>query len=415
MKKLLIIYPHWPPSNLAGVHRSRLLANFLPDHGWQPIVLSVKPEFYEENLDWDLTKTVKPHVQLHAVNAFRIHNRWRLIGDIGLRGFFQLYQGAKKIIENERIDAILIPIPIYYTALLGPLLFAKYKIPYGIDYIDPWSDGIAGADRPFGRAWLSNQLANFLEPLSLRKAQFVTGVSEKYFQYVYDRGWLKKGIPSVGMPYGFDPDDHAIRLENIQVPWSKETHAWVYAGAFLPKSHAFIQSLFETIAKIKSEGLWPEDHRLYFLGTGNYKEKSISTYAQEAGIAELVVENRQRFPYLHILHFLQLSHRVMVIGSTEIHYTASKTFQAILSQRPVFSMLHKESSATEILESCGCGHLCARYSEDMDSASWQEIIKITLLKAIKDTTYTPDLHKLQPYSASESAKKLAELLNQIVS
>ena len=27
MKRILIIYPHWPPSNLVGVHRVRLIAN----------------------------------------------------------------------------------------------------------------------------------------------------------------------------------------------------------------------------------------------------------------------------------------------------------------------------------------------------------------------------------------------------
>ena len=48
MKNMLIIYPHWPPSNLAGVHRARLISNFLPDFGWHPIVLTVKEIYYEE-------------------------------------------------------------------------------------------------------------------------------------------------------------------------------------------------------------------------------------------------------------------------------------------------------------------------------------------------------------------------------
>ena len=48
MKTLLIIYPHWPPSNLVGVHRVRLLVNEMPAQGWKPIVLTVDPEDYEE-------------------------------------------------------------------------------------------------------------------------------------------------------------------------------------------------------------------------------------------------------------------------------------------------------------------------------------------------------------------------------
>jgi hypothetical protein len=58
MKNILIIYPHWPPSNLAGVHRARLIANFLPEFDWHPIILTVDPDYYEEKPDWDMLKTV---------------------------------------------------------------------------------------------------------------------------------------------------------------------------------------------------------------------------------------------------------------------------------------------------------------------------------------------------------------------
>jgi hypothetical protein len=41
MKKILIITPHYPPSNLAAVHRSRLFAQHLPSFGWEPVILTV--------------------------------------------------------------------------------------------------------------------------------------------------------------------------------------------------------------------------------------------------------------------------------------------------------------------------------------------------------------------------------------
>ena len=414
MKNLLIIYPHWPPSNLAGVHRARLLANFLPEYHWNPIILTVKPEFYEEKLDWDLEKTVNPNIEVHKVNAFKSPKSFRLIGDIGLRSFFQLYKKAGEIIKSQKIDAILIPIPIYYTALLGPLIYAKYKIPYGIDYIDPWSDGIPGAEKPFTRAWLSNKIANFLEPIALKKASYVTGVSPAYYEYIFKRNWVSSKLPNAGMPYGFDARDHEIRLENLALPWPEMTKSWVYAGAFLPKSHEFIQLLFESIASLKTSNLWPQNHKLYFLGTGLYREKSIVEYAQEANIEELVVEIRDRFPFLEILNFLNHAEVVMVIGTTEKHYTASKTFQAILSKRPVFSMLHHQSSASSILSDVGFGSNSVLYDENQDVKGFVESIKNSIFSTLKETNNQVDLSKLQPYSASFSAKTLADLLNTIL-
>ncbi|MBK8712935.1 MAG: hypothetical protein IPL97_13880 [Niastella sp.] len=56
MKKILILYPHFPPGNLAGVHRPRLFAQHLPSFGWQPTILTVHEKYYEETLDWNLAK-----------------------------------------------------------------------------------------------------------------------------------------------------------------------------------------------------------------------------------------------------------------------------------------------------------------------------------------------------------------------
>ena len=56
MNKVLIITSHYPPSNLAGVHRARLFAQHLPSFGWEPIILTVDEKYYEENLDWNLFK-----------------------------------------------------------------------------------------------------------------------------------------------------------------------------------------------------------------------------------------------------------------------------------------------------------------------------------------------------------------------
>ena len=97
MKKILILYPHFPPSNLAGVHRPRLFAQHLPAFGWKPIILTVHEKYYEEALDWNLVKLLPRSLRIEKVNAFPL-TRPRMVGDIGLRAFFQLYKKAKEII-----------------------------------------------------------------------------------------------------------------------------------------------------------------------------------------------------------------------------------------------------------------------------------------------------------------------------
>lgn len=415
MKNLLIIYPHWPPSNLAGIHRSRLISNYLPEFGWQPHVVTVEPEYYEEPHDRDICKTVAPHVRVTHVHAREIP-RIRFFGDIALRAFQPLYHKALEITRTEAPDFLWIPIPSFYTALLGRRLHEQTKIPYGIDYIDPWVNGFARQEKLFSRAWLSNQLAKILEPYAVKKAALISGVSTAYYQGVLDRNFRNKKIQHVGMPYGFDPNDHKISLDGVKMPWAKISGCkpMVYAGAFLPKSHLFIRQLFGAIAELKKQGSWDEKAHLFFVGTGNYAGKTIENYAQENGISDLVHEIHQRFPFLHILNFLASAYGVMIIGSTEEHYTASKTFQSLLSEKPVFAVFHHKSSAVKVMKQANAAQYLVQWKENMRPNQLKEELKSNFARFVAlEAGWNPDLSRLEPYSARQSAQKLAEKLDLI--
>lgn len=416
MKTLLIIYPHWPPSNLAGVHRARLIANYLPELGWQPLVLTVKPEYYEEPPDYDLCKTVSDKIIVEKTEARPAPKHLRLIGDIALRSLKHLRRRALQIMAFQKVDFIWIPIPSYYTALLGRQLHQKTNVPYGIDYIDPWVDGLPGQEKFLSRAWLSNQLAKRLEPYAVKKASLITGVSTPYYQPVLDRNFKDRPVAHVGMPYGFDPNDHKLELDNLQTPWQDkpDCKALVYAGAFLPKSHLFIDSLFQAIANLRKQQQWDDNIHLYFLGTGSYAGKSIADYARQYGIDDCVHEHRQRYPFLHILNFLSRAYGVMVVGSTEQHYTASKTFQALLSERPVFAVFHKESSAVEVMKGSQAADYLVYYEPEMDTYGLYLRLEQIFLSFIKqDKGWQPDLSHLEQYSSRESARKLVEQLDKL--
>ena len=83
MKRILIIYPHWPPSNLVGVHRVRLIANELEALGWKPTVLTVDEHDHEEQLSAASEQLVKPGMEVIKVRARPVKKiaGKRVIGD----------------------------------------------------------------------------------------------------------------------------------------------------------------------------------------------------------------------------------------------------------------------------------------------------------------------------------------------
>ncbi|MHA7943022.1 glycosyltransferase family protein [Formosa sp. 3Alg 14/1] len=412
MKTVLIIYPHWVPANLAGVQRPRLIGNYLKSFGWHPLLLTVDSEFYEEPLDPHISKTASKDIEVIYTKAYKV-SKPRIIGDIGLRAFPFLKEKALQICKERNIDCIWIPIPSFYTAILGRVLHEKTGIPYGIDYIDPWVRDITNQNDT--RAKLSQLVASNLEPYAVKKASFITGVSTPYYWPVIERNF-KTPPEHVGMPYGFDPNDHKLKLEGLKMPWDgiENCKPWIYAGAFLPNSHVFMDCFFKAINDLKNSGNWDNNIKLFFIGTGQYPAKRITAYASDYGLEDIVIEQRERQPFLHILNYLSQADRVMLFGSTEKHYTASKTFQCLLSERPLFTVLHAESSAVQVIKDVKADAYLVPYAEGDTKPNIVRAMVNALVSFQKEEDWSPELQSLDQYSSKQSAKVLAEVMDKVI-
>lgn len=427
---ILIIYPHWHPANLAGVHRPRLIGNFLSKFNCDVRALTVRSEYFEPPLDLDFEKTFSKDIQVTRVGALPL-TKPRIIGDIGLRAIYHLYMGALEILTKEKFDFIWLPIPSFYNAVLGRLLYDKTKTPYGIDYIDPWVRDLTNQRNI--RSKLTQYLAHWLEPFALKKVSVISGVATSYYELAirrnfpefYENGKLMestlnphtgKKMIHVAMPYGFDPGDHQVKLTDIEAPWSSEVNQriWLYAGAFLPNSHLLLEEMFRAISEIRSEGKWQSDIRLWFIGTGEYSAKSILQYAKDYSLEDIVFEKRERYPFLHILNWLSEADTVMIIGSTEKHYTASKTFQALLSKKPIFCVFHKDSSALDIMSKCNANDYAVNYCPKESSRLLGQKYKKALLKRLSRKDWNVDLKPLQRFSAEVSAKQLYVAIKRVL-
>ncbi len=423
LKKIIIITPHFPPSNLAAVHRSRLFAKYLPEFGWEPIILTVHEKFYEEKLDLNLEKLLPSNLRIEKVNAIKT-TKPRIIGDIGIRGFFSLYKRAKQIIQKENIDFLYIPIPSFYAALLGRMLNKVTGIKYGIDYIDPWVHEFHGSDKVFSRAWLSTKIAGILEPIAIKKTSLITGVAEGYYKGVVERNPMLKHFSVFGaMPYGGDEDDHR-RVKDLGLKpylFEKKTGKiqLVYAGAMLPKAYAPLHEIFKEISLNRQ--LF-ENIEFHFIGTGKSPNDpqgfNIKPIAEQYGLwNQIIFEYPARIPYLDVLIHLEAVNGVFILGSTEPHYTPSKVYQGVLSSKPILAVLHQESTAAEVVIKSKSGVVLKFQGEDLTSIQ-QNWIKTfaSYLKFIDDfDPASVDKVLFSKYSAKQVTRELAELLNKVTS
>jgi hypothetical protein len=397
-----------------------LFAQHLPAFGWEPVILTVHEKFYEEALDHDLEKLLPPSLRIERVNAFRV-TQPRMVGDIGLRAFFQLYKKAKELIRSERIDFLFITIPSFYGALLLRVIHESTGIKYGIDYIDPWVHDFPGSNKLFSRHWFSKKLAGLLEPVAVKKASLITGVAEGYYKAVLERNLrLKVQAVSGAMPYGGEPLDHAIvktlDIEPYLFPKQSQKMRWVYAGAMLPKAYQPLEKILESI--VANPVLFNETE-FHFIGTGKTpgdpKGFNIKPLAEKYGLWQKVIfEYPKRIPYLDVLVHLDSADGVFILGSTEPHYTPSKVYQGVLSGKPILAVLHKESTAAGVIQKSRAGMvLCFDESHLNKIQDGFAIIFREFLTMLKNYDIKQiDTPEFESYSARNVTKKLAALIDE---
>jgi hypothetical protein len=121
-------------------------------------------------------------------------------------------------------------------------------------------------------------------------------------------------------------------------------------------THA-LRVLFRALADGVRSGRDPWTRtRLVFLGTQyseGEKDTLVSRCAREAGVEDRVEVHPGRRPFLEALHALRGATALLLLGTDDPDYTASKVFPYILSGRPILALFMPESSTTRILRETG--------------------------------------------------------------
>lgn len=417
-RRVIIVAPHFPPSNLASVHRSRLFAPHLRDFGWEPVVVTVHHSFYEEPLDWNLAKLIPHDLRVERVRALPT-KPVRVVGDIGIRGFIPMLRRILDIVDREGADFLYITIPSFFAAPLGRITHALRGIPYGIDYIDPWVHVFPGSEKRLSKAWLSRKLAEILEPPSVRNASLITGVTDRSYHDVLarNRHLIGRAVTST-MPYGGEVADHTAARELALQPrlFKNDSRFRVtYAGTMWDAAQEPLDRIFRSISRDRNSF---DDVVFHFIGTGASPTNpipQIRPLAERHGIwGDIVVEHPQRIPYLDVLAHLEASDAVFIFGGTKAHYTPSKLYQGVLSGKPLLAVLHKDSPATSIIAETNAGRVLSfDGEEDLGKVenSFAPAFREFRQFAARFDASCVDRGRFDAYSARNVGRQLAQALD----
>jgi hypothetical protein len=427
--KVLIISPHFPPINAADHQRVRMSLPYFKKFGWEPHILTVRPDFVEGFQDSLLAKTVPHHIPVTYIKALPVQQTKRIgLGNLGLRCFPYLIQAGDRLLQEQKFDLIYFSTTVFITMALSARWYRRFHIPYVLDFQDPWLSDYyekSGVSPPGGKfKYKFTQLqAQILEPRAISKVSHIISVSAAYPKTLQQRYPHLKPEQFTVLPFGAPEQDfEQLPSLNIQQkifdPHDGNRH-WVYVGRGGNDMALALRILFLGIQSQRRQNpeAW-QSVKLHFVGTSYAPDsravKTVEPIAQELGVADLVVEHPHRVPYFEALQTLVDSDGILLIGSDDSSYTASKLYPCILARKPIFAIFHQQSSVVEILNQCRAGQAVTFKTGDRPENLLPRVVPQLqwLLSTSKD--YQPDIdwQAFEPYTAKEMTRQQCTVFDQ---
>lgn len=445
--KVLLVSYLFPPIAGGGVPRPLKMVKYLPQYGWEPVVLTVDPK-YHVSLDESLLTQVPPETPVYRAKEFNPYatlNRLRVGGDgkrsggassnqrnnssvlSGLkRGVFQFLKKGKnyilipddhifwvpfavrmglKAIREHKVNIIFSTSGPYSSHLAARRLAYITGLPWVADFRDPWTQNMHRSGIAW-REWVEERM----ERSVMRQATAITTVTHSFA-----KNFLAK-FPEIRrievIHNGYDPEDY----EGIEGTVRPDRLTFAYTGIFYQERHPrlFLQAVAELIAegRIKREEIL-----LRFAGVFDYpgyheNQDAVAEYGLED-----VVEVLGYLPHRESLTLLKSSHVLLLISDTapgSENYIPGKLFEYMAVKRPILAF-SLPGEASSIIERFSIGQVVSPIDKDeMKKAIliFYEAWKRGELERL--FSFNADAATLSIYRRDEQARQLAHLFNEIL-
>ncbi len=431
MKSLLIITYYWPPASSPGVYRFLKFCKYLPDFGWRPVVLTVRNGSYPaydpsllkeipEGLKVYKTPTIEPFALFNRLSGkkgksvpveitpsktntsllnrlmFWIRANW-FIPDARIGWKWFAVNAAIKIIQSEKIDAVISTGPPHSTHLTGLALKKKTGIPWIADFRDPWTNIFY--NEHFPRTPRTIEKDKKLEDTVAATADAVVVISNGLNKEFRERARRIETIHN-----GFDTIDMPCRT-NEKTP----RFVMTYIGNM--PANRNIPMVWQALAELKNE-LKNFSKNFTLMLIGSIDQTAIDDL-QAAGIGDII----------NIRSYIPHDEAVRIMSNTNMLYfminqaknnsliITGKLFEYLASCAPMVSVGPADGDAAKLIEEAGREKMIEYSNKDgfksVVSRYYNQWMQTRQLEVLPCT-------QIEQFSRKELTKKLAALLDSLV-
>jgi hypothetical protein len=429
MKTILIVAPHFPPVDTADMHRVRMSIPHFEKYGWKSIVLTIDGRHVSARKDPRLLDSMAPEIVVKRVTAVPEYlTRVIGIGDAAIRAYpFLLLEGLR-LIKLHHVDLVYISTTQFYAFTLGPIWKRRTGVPFVLDIQDPWANWYVPArgqiDGDFKRK-IARRIHRHLESTTMPLADGLISVCQDYVDELQSRYPNLRQAPYAVLPFGVSPSDFEIDYQCVKGSYDFDPSDGNIHGVYVGRGGGDMARALGIMFSALKIGLTRSPHvfsriRLHFVGTdyapSSKSRESVRPIALKYGVDRFVTEVATRVPYFHGLGLLKKSNFLLVPGSEDPRYTASKILPYLYLSKPLFAVFNERSPVMSILERYRCAGAIGFGSQHSDEDCARELVDAWehfLSHPDKGNTIEPS--SLKPFFSSVMTEHQCRVFDEVQS
>lgn len=432
LKKVLIITYYWPPGSGPGVQRWLKFSKFLPEYGWEPIIVTVNNGSYpstDESLFCDISEEITVR-KTSTLEPFTVYNLLRgkkgksveasTETETSKSNVFQQFsnfiranffipdarkgwnqfalKAAKELIESEKPSIIITTGPPHSTHLVGLKLKEQYKIPWIADFRDPWTTSYSRSYLPLTKR--SHKLNIEFEAKVLQSVSALITATPSMETELASRTTKVQTISN-----SYDEDDFTT-----EKPKASEKFVIAYVGNLksVQNAHVVWRALVELCEEV--DGF---RDNFEFQITGNVSNTVLNSLAA-AGLKSNVCLREFAHHKVAIGH-MQSAHLLFLpIPKSENNKVilTGKVFEYLATERPILGIGPVDGDAAELLKTCGRPEMIDYENKSAIKTRILALYESFLLDSVPSSEGN-EVHKT--FTRRNATKDLSQLLNSLVS